>query len=73
MKVLGKYLYHSTRQEREWNIIEFAEDLESPNEPRIHAGVIDFVLKGKRELTIIGCALRLGRLSTIPSSIIFVE
>ena len=49
------------------------EDLKSPNESKIRAGVIDFALKGERELTVTDYAMRLGGLSITPSSIIFVE
>jgi hypothetical protein len=49
------------------------EDLESPNEPNIRVKVVNFALKSKGELTIIGCVLRLGGLPTTLSSDIFVE
>jgi hypothetical protein len=73
MKVL-KNIFTTPQGKEEDRISQsLQEDLESPNEPQICASVVDFDLKGKGELTIIGYALRLGGLSTTPSSIVFIE
>jgi hypothetical protein len=62
----------ATPQDKEEDGI-LRQDLESPNEAQIRTNVVDFALKGEGELIVTSCAVRLGGLSTTPSSIIFVE